>query len=260
MRFLLLCVAFICVTSCGNEEQSLTPEEFINERNIKADLLENGVYIIIHNEGNELRATSEDVVEVSYEGRLTDDTVFDSKEEFKAILDDLLLGWQIGLQEIGEGGSCTLIIPYQMGFGSLENGPVPGKSTLVFDIDLKKIYPPLTIDEYIAEYNLNTTELEKGVHIVINESGDENKPTLDSQILATFTGRLTNTLIFDQGISIPFLMSNVIEGWQIGLQEIGVGGSCTLIVPAEVGYGSEAIGIIPANSPLVFEVELVDVQ
>ena len=250
----------VFLASCGKDNQGLTPEEYISQKNLQAEELDNGVYIVIHDAGNDVKPTFQDVVEVSYIGKLTDDVVFDSSNEFKALLGDLISGWFIGLKEIGEGGSCTLIIPYQMAYGEIENGPIPGKSTVVFEIDLKKIYNPLTVDEYIIENELNTTQLEKGVHIAIQEEGSEIRPNLNSDIVVSYTGMMTNTLIFDQGENVFLEMSNLIEGWQIGLQEIGEGGVCTLILPAEVAYGSTQAGIIPPNSPLVFEIELVKVD
>ncbi|MDF1698539.1 MAG: FKBP-type peptidyl-prolyl cis-trans isomerase, partial [Saprospiraceae bacterium] len=180
--------------------------------------------------------------------------------DFKALLSDLIPGWYIGLKELGEGGSCTLIIPYAMGFGTIDNGPVPAKSTLVFDIELKNIFMTLTVNEYIAENNLETEELEKGVHIAVQEPGSDNKPSPESIITVNYTGKLTNELIFDQGENVTFLLGDLIEGWRIGLSEIGEGGTCTLVLPSEVGYGSSGTGGIPPNSALVFEIELVEVN
>lgn len=54
---------------------------------------------------------------------------------------------------------------------------------------------------------------------------------------------------------------SVIKGWDQGFQGMKEGGKRVLIIPPEFGYGARAIGnIIPANSTLMFEVELISVE
>ena len=53
----------------------------------------------------------------------------------------------------------------------------------------------------------------------------------------------------------------VIKGWDQGIVGMKEGGKRTLVIPASLAYGPQAVGdIIPANSDLVFQVELLKVQ
>lgn len=89
-------------------------------------------------------------------------------------------------------------------------------------------------------------------------------PTLCSQIGINYKGQLTNGNVFDQSTQMAsFNLGQLIVGWQKGIPLIKTGGKITLYIPPSLGYGSQAIRdqqgntIIPANSILIFNVELV---
>ncbi len=68
---------------------------------------------------------------------------------------------------------------------------------------------------------------------------------------------------YDRNSPLEFLLGTgqVIAGWEHGMQGMKVGGKRHLIIPAEMAYGKSGIsGVIPPNSQLVFEVELMAVR
>ena len=134
----MLLVAILAV-SCGDGVAGLTPEEYISENNLDARELDNGVYIVTHDAGNNEKPNLEDIIEVSYVGKLTDGSVFDMTDNYRTALNTLIAGWQVGMTEIGIGGSCTLIIPPEMGYGTSQRGPIPPDSVLIFDVELIQI-------------------------------------------------------------------------------------------------------------------------
>lgn len=84
-------------------------------------------------------------------------------------------------------------------------------------------------------------------------------------ITVHYTGRLENGTVFDTSVGrepFTFMLGagDVIAGWDQGLVGMKAGGKRLLIIPATLGYGAIEYGPIPANSTLIFEVELVSVQ
>lgn len=107
---------------------------------------ESGLQYKIEVAGSEVKPTERDTVEVNYKGMLLDGKVFDSSyergETVKFPLNSVIKGWTEGLQFIGEGGKETLWIPFNLGYGSRDMGPnLPAFSTLVFDVELVKVFP-----------------------------------------------------------------------------------------------------------------------
>jgi peptidylprolyl isomerase len=65
---------------------------------------------------------------------------------------------------------------------------------------------------------------------------------------------------YDTGAPIEFSLDGVIAGWTNGIPGMKVGGVRRLLIPAEQGYGAQGSGAIPANSDLIFEVEIVSAK
>lgn len=80
-----------------------------------------------------------------------------------------------------------------------------------------------------------------------------------------YTGTLENGTVFDSSVArnepleTQIGVGMLIQGWDQGIPGMKVGGKRHLIIPAELGYGSRAVGSIPANSTLIFDVELLDI-
>ncbi len=86
-------------------------------------------------------------------------------------------------------------------------------------------------------------------------------PAICSNVRVTYAGYFTNGTKFDEElVGINFTLGQLIVGWQRGLPLIKKGGSINLYLPPSLGYGSSAVGSIPANSILRFSIQLLDVQ
>ena len=118
------------------------------------------------------------------------------------------------------------------------------------------------IQEYIADNNLDAIATGSGLYYVIETTGNGIFPDLSSVVTVAYTGELTDGSVFDQSSSagISFTLTNVIQGWQEGIPLFSEGGTGKLLIPSALGYGNNAIGSIPANSVLIFDIELLDVD
>jgi FKBP-type peptidyl-prolyl cis-trans isomerase FkpA len=117
-----------------------------------------------------------------------------------------------------------------------------------------------TLQAYLSANAISAVADSRGFFYIIHRDGDANRhPTVCSKIRISYTGRLTNGQQFDASASHDFVLGNLILGWQEGLPLIGEGGSITLYLPPSLGYGSQASGSIPANSILVFTIELLTI-
>jgi FKBP-type peptidyl-prolyl cis-trans isomerase FkpA len=98
-----------------------------------------------------------------------------------------------------------------------------------------------------------------GLGYTMLRAGAGAKPAADATVLVNYIGYLAATgAVFDQNMQTPMPVGEVIPGFSQGLQLLSKGGIVRLCIPASLGYGAQASGPIPANSDLVFQVELMD--
>ena len=105
-----------------------------------------------------------------------------------------------------------------------------------------------------------------GLEYTITTKGCGIQPQKGDAVKVHYTGKLLNDTVFDSSVkrNQPFEFKlgkgQVIKGWDEGIALLHVGDKATLRIPAELAYGSRAMGPIAANSTLIFEVELLEVK
>jgi peptidylprolyl isomerase len=113
--------------------------------------------------------------------------------------------------------------------------------------------------------NPKTVKTASGLEYTIKEKGNGKKAQPGDKVVVHYTGKLTNDTVFDSSVSRgqPFTFKlgagQVIKGWDEAFQILQVGDKATIKFGPELGYGERAMGKIPANSTLIFDVELLDV-
>ena len=118
------------------------------------------------------------------------------------------------------------------------------------------------ITNYISDNNLTATPTGSGLYYVMSTVGNGIQPNANSNVTVNYKGSLKDGKVFDQSAAtgLTFSLNSVIKGWQEGIPLFKKGGKGMLLIPSALGYGSQANGSIPANSVLIFDIDLINVQ
>lgn len=121
------------------------------------------------------------------------------------------------------------------------------------------------LDKNAKKEGVKTLESGLQYEVVKSSEGDTPKPKADDVVKVHYHGTLTDGTVFDssveRGTPAEFTVSGVIPGWVEALQLMEVGDKWKLYIPAELAYGSRSPSPkIPANSALVFDVELLEIK
>jgi FKBP-type peptidyl-prolyl cis-trans isomerase len=102
-----------------------------------------GLQYEVITEGTGIKPVATDSVTCHYKGTLIDGTEFDNSfsrgEPITFALNRVIPGWTEGVQLMSEGAKYKFYIPYTIAYGAFDNGPIPGGSTLIFDVELIKV-------------------------------------------------------------------------------------------------------------------------
>lgn len=112
----------------------------------------------------------------------------------------------------------------------------------------------------------STTTTEEGLVVEEVECGDGEEAVMSSQAVVHYTGTLEDGSTFDSsqgGAPFPFRVGagDVIQGWDLGIEGMRVGGKRRLTIPPDLAYGDAGRApVIPPGATLIFDVELVEVS
>ncbi|MBL7814644.1 MAG: FKBP-type peptidyl-prolyl cis-trans isomerase [Saprospiraceae bacterium] len=126
------------------------------------------------------------------------------------------------------------------------------------DVDEDKL-----ITDYLTSKGLTAEKTTEGLYYIIETqgTGSTNTPTPSNTVTMRYKGYLLDGTVFDQnqttaGFTSP--LYGLIKGWQIGVPKFKKGGKGKLFIPSSLAYGSSGSGTIPGNTPIAFDIELVD--
>ena len=162
----------------------------------------------------------------------------------------------------------------------IRNGPQAAAfkaDQAAFDSLLKEINAAAAVkaraqrDADIARINAaypNAAQTPSGIRYIIQKPGTGVKPTAGKTVRMNYKGSLLSGKVFDssdmQGkpIEFPAGTGRMIPGWEEMAMDMKIGEKRLAIIPPELAYGDQAVGngVIPANSFLIFEMELIGIR
>lgn len=145
--------------------------------------------------------------------------------------------------------------------------------------EAEKNKEPAKIKQYIADKKLNVTKTDSGLYYVITKAGSGANVAPGDTAVINYTGHLVNGKVFDSSIKEEAVKAKlpgadqrpfapirvavgqraVIAGWDQGLQLLNKGAKATFVIPSNLGYGAQGAGPIAGYTPIVFEVEVIDI-
>lgn len=170
----------------------------------------------------------------------------------------VLKGLDQGVTGMKIGGQRTLILPASLAFGATGSATVPANSGLVFDVQLTDVQTLAEVQAFGFVDNVvgtgataatgMTANVKYSAYLYSSTAADRKGILVDTNTTAT-----TN-FAFKLG------SGQVIAGFDQGVTGMKVGGKRTVTMPSKLAYGTSGSGGIPANSGMVFTIELISVQ
>ena len=261
----------------------------------KYDELESGLQYKFHRKGSDTKKPQiNDILTTKMAYFIDDSLLFDSHQrgtpmQFPLALPHFKGDFYEGLGMMGEGDSASFLCPADSVFihifrvMDLPDFVTPA-SIMRFEIAMDKIQTEeefqnakimetqALIEEsheklvaFIAEQNITVEPTDSGLYFIELQKGNGKKPNVGQKVKVHYTGTLLEGVKFDsshdRGEPIEFTLGvgQVIAGWDEGIALLEEGGKAKLIIPQHLAYRDRAAGIIPAYSPWIFEVELIEI-
>ena len=168
-----------------------------------------------------------------------------------------------GIEGMKVGGTRTIIIPSKLAYGETGFRTIPPNS------DIKLVVRLLTTHEKVEPWKVDSTKYKttkSGLKYIVIEEGTGPVPDSGDIITLNYSGFLTDGKKFDSSvergepISYPYKIQSMVAGWQEATAMMNKGSKYRLLIPPKLAYGERAMGKIPANATLMFDVEMVDIK
>jgi FKBP-type peptidyl-prolyl cis-trans isomerase len=284
IRILSVALLALAVASCSNYDYKKTKEGIVYKiySNGKGELVKPGSFLKVH-----------------YSSRIGDSTFFSTYEHipaygmydttYKGAYDfiDFLGEMRIGDSAVYIRSVDSLVKRGQAQYDSIfkKGGSIKGTVKVVAllkdesamredqqkEAELEKQREIAGLEAFLKKQKItNAVKTDNGVFVVMEKPGDAPRADSGMEVTVNYTGRLKNGKVFDSNTDTAFQhvqpftfvvgARQVIQGWDEGIRQFGVGGKGKMYIPAMLAYGQQSQGErMPAFSDLVFDIEVTNV-
>ncbi len=120
----------------------------------------------------------------------------------------------------------------------------------------------LSLKSYFESKNIKATLIADDLYYSANQSKKNVLPKKNDFVKINYKGMLLNGKVFDQSTEPTVFQvgfGQVLEGWDIGIEYLPVGSKSMLYVPAALAFGERGAGDVPANQPVMYEIEVLQI-
>ncbi len=269
----ILFMAFTII-GCSNKNDVVKKESglmFMDDTVGTGNVAKNGEFISLHFKAWIIKDSTDifgdwstDTTRVK--SRLGDSYVYD--RPIKYILNEdggFVKGSTEGIEGMKVGGTRTIIIPSNLAYGSTGFRTIPPNSDIKLVVQLLDAHELVKVEPWKVDSTKYITT-KSGLKYIVVENGTGLVPDSGDIVTLNYSGYLTNGRKFDSSvergdpISYPFKVQPMIEGFQEATAMMNKGSKYKLLIPPKLAYGERALGTIPANSTLIFDLEMVDIK
>ncbi len=271
--FVVLIIFTAMIMSCGDKSKVVNLESgliYLDDSLGTGKEVKPNDLVTIHFEGWTVMDTSNLFGNWSADQQRSVNSIGNSKmrnQPVKFVLGtgSFIKGSDEGIIGMKVGGRRTVIIPSELAYGEQGIGPIPPNTNLKLVVEVLDTREKINVEMWDVEPSSFKTTSSGLKYAVIND-GAGNFADSGNVVTVHYSGYLEDGTKFDSSVErdepFSFLlgMGQVIPGWDEGIKLMKKGSKVKLLVPPHLAYGAMELEKIPANSTLLFDIELLDVQ
>jgi peptidylprolyl isomerase len=271
--FVVLIIFTAMIMSCGDKSKVVNLESglfYLDDSLGTGKVVKPSDLVTIHFEGWTVMDTSNLFGNWSADQQRSVNSIGNSKmrnQPVKFVLGtgSFIKGSDEGIIGMKVGGRRTIIIPSELAYGEQGIGPIPPNTNLKLVVEVLDTREKINVEMWDVEpASFKTTS--SGLKYAVINDGAGNFADSGNVVTVHYSGYLEDGTKFDSSVErdepFSFLlgMGQVIPGWDEGIKLMKKGSKVRLLVPPHLAYGAMELEKIPANSTLLFDIELLDVQ